>query len=175
MCNLFKDPSTSGTLVAHTAPQHSHTDKWLFSGNTLTRTHKRSRATLFSPDNTKDRPVGLEDLADERATVFEYEDGSKETSVDNWREVENQKEKSSQRFVGKTVFKLKSAPTGTGRLSKRSTFPGPPPLQEPETKGPTPRAFQEEAFEGSQCQGHSPPSPCAGCSRNFGRAYDCFA
>ena len=41
-----------------------------------------------------------------------YEDGSKETLVDNWREVENPKERSSQRFVGKTVFKLKSAPTG---------------------------------------------------------------
>ena len=27
MCNLLKDPSTSGTLVAHTAPQYSHTDK----------------------------------------------------------------------------------------------------------------------------------------------------
>ena len=26
MCNLLKDPSTSGTSVAHTAPQYSHTD-----------------------------------------------------------------------------------------------------------------------------------------------------
>ena len=46
MCNLLKDPCTSGTLVAHTAPQYSHTDKWELSGNTLTRTHKRSRATF---------------------------------------------------------------------------------------------------------------------------------
>ena len=136
MCNLLKDPSTSGTLVAHTAPQYSHTDKWELSGNTLTRTHKRSRATFFSPDGTKDRPVGLEDLADERTTFLEYEDGSKETLVDNWREVENPKERSSQRFVGKTVFKLKSAPTGKRLLRKRSTFPEPQPLQEPETTEP---------------------------------------
>ena len=136
MCNLLKDPSTSGTLVAHTAPQYSHTDKWELSGNTLTRTHKRSRATFFSPDGTKDRPVGLEDLADERTTFLEYEDGSKETLVDNWREVENPKERSSQRFVGKTVFKLKSAPTGKLLLRKRSTFPEPQPLQEPETTEP---------------------------------------
>ena len=68
MCNRLKDPSTSGTLVAHTAPQYPHTDKWELSGNTLTRTRKRSRATFFSPDGTKDRPVGLDDLADERTT-----------------------------------------------------------------------------------------------------------
>ena len=68
--------------------------------------HEDSRATFFSPDGTRDRPVGLEDLADERTTFLEYEDGSKETLVDNWREVENPKERSSQRFVGKTAFKL---------------------------------------------------------------------
>ena len=133
---FLKDPSTSGTLVGHTAPQYSHTDKWELSGNTLTRTHKRSRATFFSPAGTKDPPVGLEDLADERTTFLEYEDGSKETLVDNWREVENPKERCSQCFVGKTVFKLKSAPTGKRRLRKRSTFPEPQPLQEPETTGP---------------------------------------
>ena len=111
MCNLLKDPSTSGTLVAHTAPQYSHTDKWELSGNTLTRTH-----------GSKDRPVGLEDLADERTTFLEYEDGSKETLVDNWREVENPKERSSQRFVGKTAFKLKSAPTGKGVYARILLF-----------------------------------------------------
>ena len=56
--------------------------------------------------------------------------------VDNGREVENPKERSSQRFVGKTVFKLKSAPTGKRLLRKRSTFPEPQPLQEPETTQP---------------------------------------
>ena len=123
MCNLLKDPST------HAAPQYSHTDKLELSGNTLTRTHKRPRAAFPPPDGTKD-------LADERTTCLEYEDGSKETLVDNWREVENPKERSSQRFVGKTVFKLKSAPTGKRLLHKRSTFPEPQPLQEPETTGP---------------------------------------
>ena len=123
--------------MAYTAPQYSHTAKWELSGNTLTRTHKRSRATFSSPDGTKDCPVGLDDFADEHTTFLEYEDGSKETLVGNWREeVENPTEKSSQRFVGKTVFKLQSAPTGKGLLRKRSTFPEPQPLQEPETTGP---------------------------------------
>ena len=56
--------------------------------------------------------------------------------VDNWREVENPKENSPQRFLGKTVFKLKSAPTGKRLLCKCSSFPEPQPLQEPETTGP---------------------------------------
>ena len=77
-----------------------------------------------------------------------YEYGSKETLVDNWCEAENPKERSSQRFVGKTAFKLKqrfvgktafklkSTPTGRRLLGKRSTFDEPQPLQEPETMGP---------------------------------------
>ena len=56
--------------------------------------------------------------------------------VDNWREVENPKENSPQRFIGKTVFQLKSAPTGKRLFRKRSTFPEPQPLQEPEATGP---------------------------------------
>ena len=50
--------------------------------------------------------------------------------------METPKERSSQRFVGKTVFELKLAPTGKRLLRKRSTFPEPQPLQEPETTGP---------------------------------------
>ena len=50
--------------------------------------------SYFSPDGTKDSPVVLEDLADERTTFLEYENGSKETLVDNSREVENQKDES---------------------------------------------------------------------------------
>ena len=100
VCNLLTDPSTASIVLA---PQYSHTDTWEFSGHTLTRrTHKRSGATVVSPDGTKDRRVGLEDLPDERTTFLEYEDGSMETLVDNWREVESPKERSSQRFVGKT-------------------------------------------------------------------------
>ena len=95
-----------------------------------------------------DRPVGLEDLADERTTFLEYEDGSKETLVDNWREVENPKERSSQRFVGKTVFKLKSAPTGKRLLRKRSTFPEPQPLQDlcKSQKPQNPKSISKRSF-----------------------------
>ena len=80
--------------------------------------------------------VSLDDLADERTTFLQYEDGAKETLVDNWCEVENPHEKLLQRFVGKTAFKLKSVPAGRRAFSNTSTLPEPQPLQQPERREP---------------------------------------
>ena len=80
VCNTFHDTRTQGTIVAPTFKPlvQYHVHKWELSGNTLTRIHKRARATFFSPEGTKDRPVDLKDLSDERVSYFEYSDGRKE-------------------------------------------------------------------------------------------------
>ena len=92
VCDMFHGLSSQGTLIAPTfTPMYYHTDRWELSGNTLTRIHKRARATFFSPEGTKDRPVELDRLADERVTFLEYEDGRKETLSDNWRTSSNPK------------------------------------------------------------------------------------
>ena len=131
VCNTFHNTSAQGTLVAPTFKPlvQYHVDKWELSGNTLTRIHKRVRATFFSPEGTKDRPVDLKDLSDERVTYFEYADGRKETLTDNWRKSENPKGPSPERFVGRTVFKLSSKPTGRKLVGKQTTLPEPTPLK----------------------------------------------
>ena len=129
VCNFFHETGSHGTLVAPTfhTPVYYHTDTWELSGNTLTRIHKRTRATFFSPEGTKDRPVELSDLADIRTTYLEYADGRKETLTDNWRG------KTSERFVGRTVFELSSKPTGRKLVGKQTTIPELPAL-EPQPK-----------------------------------------
>ena len=128
-CNTFHNSSAQGTIVASVLRPlvQYHVDKWELSGNTLTRIHKRARATFFSREGTKDRPVDLKDLADECVTYFEYADGRKETFTDNWRKAQNPKGPASERFVGKTVFKPSSKPTGRKVVSKQSTLPQPEP------------------------------------------------
>ena len=108
VCNTFHTQSAQGTIVAlvfRPLVQY-HVDKWELSGNTLSRIHKRARATCFSPEGTKDRPAELKDLADERVTYLLYADGRKEIFSDNWRKAENPKGPPPERFVGKIVFKL---------------------------------------------------------------------
>ena len=131
VCNTFHDTSTQGTIVASTFKPlvQYHVDTWELSGNTLTRIHKRARDTFFAPKGTKDRPVDLKDLSDERVTYFEYADGRKETLTDNWRMAENPKGPSPERFVGRTVFKLSSKPTGRKLAGKQTTLPEPTPLK----------------------------------------------
>ena len=72
VCNTFHTQSAQGTIVAPVFRPlvQYHVDKWELSGNTLTRIHKRARATFFSPEGTKDRPVDLKDLADERVNLL---------------------------------------------------------------------------------------------------------
>ena len=125
VCNFFHETGSRGTLVAPTfhTPVYYHTDTWELSGNTLTRIHKRTRATFFSPEGTKDRPVELSDLADIRTTYLEYADGRKETLTDNWRSAEFPRRKTSERFVGRTVFQLSSKPTGRKLVGKQTTIP----------------------------------------------------
>ena len=61
----------------------------------------------------------MKDLADERVTYFEFADGRKETFTDNWRKAQNGKEPAPERFVGRTVFKLSSEPTGRKIVPKQ--------------------------------------------------------
>ena len=146
VCNTFHGMSAQGTLVAPTfTPTFKpvvqyHIDKWELSGNTLTRIHKRARATFFSPEGTKDRPVDLKDLSDERVTYFEYADGRKETLTDNWRKADNPKGPAPERFVGRTVFKLSSKPTGRKLVGKQTTLPEPTPLK----PKPQPQPLEQE-------------------------------
>ena len=90
VCNTFHNTSAQGTLLAP----------------------ERVGVTFFSPEGTKDRPVDLKDLADERATFIEHADGRKETLTDNWRKAENPTGPSPECFVGRTVFILSCKPTG---------------------------------------------------------------
>ena len=152
VCNLLHDSNEHGTLIAPTQfnPVYYNADRWELSGNTLTRIHKRSRATFFSPEGTKDRPVELESLADERVTYLTYEDGRKETLHDNWRTSKDPKGKSSGRFVGRTVFKLSSKSTGRRLAGKQSTFPQPVPkalAQPQDTLAEKPRPPKDHSAE----------------------------
>ena len=54
----------------------------------------------------------LNDLAGERTTVMEFDDGSKTSVTDTWRTSDNPKAKQPRHFKGKTAFKLASQKTG---------------------------------------------------------------
>ena len=188
MCNTFHTQSAQGTIVAPVFRPlvQYHVDKWELSGSTLTRIHKRARATFFSPEGTKDRPVDLKDLADERVTYFEYADGRKETFTDNWRKAENPKGPSPERFVGKTVFKLSSKPTGRKLVGKQTTLPEPTPLRQPqpvpqqqlqqaEPEAPTTFQATNQRPQGAKHRGHFSSAPSADFFRNAGRLSEGFA
>ena len=108
-----------------------HADKWVLdsANHTLTRLHKRVRTTLFSPDGTKDRPIELKDLSNERTTFMEFEDGSTTSVTDDWRTSDDPRAMQEKRFKGRTVFKLASVPTGRKLLGKQSTLKPPEPLE----------------------------------------------
>ncbi|CAE7244727.1 unnamed protein product [Symbiodinium sp. CCMP2456] len=118
VCNTFHNMSPQDTMASPTFKTlvQYHVDKWELAGNTLTRIHKRARATFFSPEGTKDRPVDLKDLSDERVTYFEYADGRKETLTDNSRYSENPKGPAPERFVGRTVFTFPPHPLAVSWL-----------------------------------------------------------
>ena len=170
VCNTFHTQSAQGTIVAlvfRPLVQY-HVDKWELSGNTLSRIHKRARATCFSPEGTKDRPAELKDLADERVTYLLYADGRKEIFSDNWRKAENPKGP-PERFVGKIVFKLSSPnPFAT-------TCPAPA-TSTTRARGPT-TAFQatNQRPQGAKHRGHFSSALGADLFRNAGRLSEGFA
>lgn len=88
----------------------------------LIRLHPRARKTLFVPNGTKDRPIPVEDLANQRTTEMEFEDGTKRTFTDNWRSSKDPCAKVDS-FKGRTIVLLKSKPTGQGVFGKTSTLP----------------------------------------------------
>ena len=128
----LEGPSRESTPVVQ-----YHADCWVLdsANHTLTRLHKRPRATLFSPE-TQDRPVELKDLAGERTTSMEFDDGSKTSVTENWMTSDDPKAKQPRHFKGKTVFKLASQRTGRKLVGKQSTLKPPEPL---ESKGSRPQ------------------------------------
>jgi hypothetical protein len=61
-----------------------HADRWKLDGQTLVRLHKRPRKTLFVPTGTKDMPVTVEELAEQRLTEVIFADGTTQVIEDNW-------------------------------------------------------------------------------------------
>ena len=84
---------------------------------------------MFSPEGTQDRPVELKDLAGERTTFMEFDDGSKTSVTDNWMTSDDPKAKQPRHFKGKAVFKLASQRTGRKLVGKQSTLKPPEPLE----------------------------------------------
>ena len=120
------------------APVYYHADKCDLQENFVVRIHKRARKTFFSPHGTQDRPLKLEDLADERETHFQHEDGTTEVVKDSWRASSNPTAKTPKAFVGKTVFKLQSKPTGKKLVGKQSALPE---VQMADRKSETPTQY----------------------------------
>ena len=146
LCNHFHEQFalTPPGLVAPTFhPVYYHADRWVLQGDTLVRLHTRTRVTLFSPEGTRDRPVPVTDLADERVTVMKLEDGTEKTVRDNWRTSEDPSAK-VERFSDKTLFKLASKPTGMKLVGKQSTLP-PAPLEPVADKPPLSKATSKTA------------------------------
>ena len=132
-------------LVAPTFKKTSqcHADCWVLdSANyTLTRLRKRARATLFSPEGTQDRPVELKDLAGERSTFMEFDDGATSSVTDNWMTSNDPQAKQPRHFKGKTVFKFASQKTGRKLLGKQSTLEPSEPLE------PQPKKVQDPKLQ----------------------------
>ena len=108
-----------------------HADKRVLdsANHTLTRLHTRVRTPLFSPGGTKDRPIDLKDLSNERTTYMEFEDATT-TSALTTGGLGTIPERFKRRgFKGRSVFKLASVPTGSKLLGKQSTLKPPEPLE----------------------------------------------
>ena len=126
-CSLTSQGGKGDIVVAQLpgsfkVPPTYHNDKWELEGNTLARYHKRPGRTLFFPHGARDRLLELDEVANMRETFLEYEDGTKEHSVDNWRASEDPCRKMDKYFKGKTVFKHSSKPTGSRLEGKQSTL-----------------------------------------------------
>ena len=86
LCNEFHAQFNSETppgFMAAFKPVYYHADRWILKVNMLIRLHPRARKTLFVPNGTKDRPIPVGDLANQRTTEMEFEDGTKRTFTDN--------------------------------------------------------------------------------------------
>ena len=100
-----------------------HADRWNLEGQNLVRLHKRPRKTLFVPTGTKDMPVNVDELAEQRITEVTYADGTTQVLEDNWVTSEDPTcvLDGSQTWTGKTLFKLKASPTGKRLRFKTDT------------------------------------------------------
>ena len=128
LCNDFhaqlSAPAPPGLIAPTFNPVYYHADRWVLKGNTLIRLHPRARKTLFVPTGTKDRPLDIDTLASERVTEMTFSDGSKKTFTDDWRRSDDPCAKVDS-FVGRTIFKLSSKPTGHRISGKTSTLSEP--------------------------------------------------
>ena len=128
LCNdfhaQFSAPAPPGLIAPTFNPVYYHADRWVLKGHTLIRLHPRARKTLFVPTGTKDRPLDIDTLASERVTEMTFSDGSKKTFTDDWRRSDDPCAKVDS-FVGRTIFKLSSKPTGHRISGKTSTLSEP--------------------------------------------------
>ena len=78
---------------------------------------------MFVPLGTKDIPIELDKLAEQRTTFVEYEDGEKVTLSDLWRTSDDPTKvlKADKTWTGKTVFKLLAEQDGR-RFSKKTNL-----------------------------------------------------
>ena len=120
---------TTETQTSVKKPIFYHADRWALDlkENTLTRIHKRPRKTMFVPLGTKDMPIELDKLAEQRTTFVEYQNGEKVTLSDLWRTSDDPTKvlKADMTWTGKTVFKLLAEQDGrrfTKKTSLRTTF-----------------------------------------------------
>ena len=83
----------------------------------------------------------MKELAGERTTFMEFDDGSKTSVRDNWMTSDDPKAKPPRHFKGKTVFKLASQKTGRKLVGKQSTLKPPEPLE------PKPKKIQDPKLQ----------------------------
>ena len=98
------------TLVSTLKPHYYHTDQWTLdeANLTLTRTHKRTRRSLFTPDAST-CPVPLDRLIGRRVTFVDYGQGKTDKLVDNnFKDMENPNRKLDDFWKGRTVFSLRA-------------------------------------------------------------------
>ena len=84
-------------------------DKWVLNepNKEMIRVHRKLRSQSYKPEKNN-TPIPLEYLEDTRATKFEYEDGTSQQKVDNWRGKDAPKVVRQEKpWKGTTIFKVK--------------------------------------------------------------------
>ena len=88
----------------------------------MIRVHRKLRSQSYKPEKNN-TPIPLEYLEDTRAIKFEYEDGTSQQKVDNWRGKDASKVVRQEKpWKGTTIFKAK--PGGSWRFRTPDQRPG---------------------------------------------------
>ena len=147
-------------------PVYYHADRWHFdvARNVLVRYHKRPRRALFVPTGTSDRPVALDQLAQQRKTFLTDDQGNEQEIVDNWVTSDEPTRSLSYFWKGRTEFLLTTPPAQRPPrrlLEKKSLLT--PPVPEPAESKPS---SARQPLREEQCE---EPAQRAPTSRNSAR------